>query len=328
MLDESPPYFIVKKNGEDKGKIYKYLRVGLFGQSGEPEYVWFTGSPLGGQILINMDQLKRGEGDYEVYEPKIGDNILPIGDPDILPFEDFEKGFIINSIRKEGGQGDIYFILRDKKTGNQIEKRFDKREGASRLAKIWCAEGEAKLRLALAKCINSTLLKELPIDLIQKIAENIKIIEEFTPRDLTIEMDLEPEAQHRAAEAQRSAAEAQRSAAEEEAEDAEMAALLEEMNSTQFSDMISTTRSAERREEAVERKNALHTKYMESKIDGPRLSEEEIIELATLDFQLGDPNHKWGGGGKKRKTRKRKSKKRKSKKRKRSSRKSKTKRRR
>jgi hypothetical protein len=88
-----------------------------------------------------------------------------------------------------------------------------------------------------------------------------------------------------------------------------------------------TTRSAERREEAVERKDALHTKYMESRGE-PQITEGEMIELAMLKSQLEDTNHKWGGGGKKRKTRKRKSKRRKSKKSKRRSRKSKTKRRR
>lgn len=138
------------------------------------------------------------------------------------------------------------------------------------------------------------------------------------------------EAQRRAAEvaeAQRRAAEAAEAAeAQRRVEDAEMVALLEEMNTPT---QLTRTRiaSAEKREEAVERKNALHTKHMESKSGGPLLSDSEMLEFTKLDSYLGDPNHKWGGG-KKRKTRKRKSKKRKSKKRKRSSRKSKTKRRR
>ena len=118
------------------------------------------------------------------------------------------------------------------------------------------------------------------------------------------------------------------------AENAEMAALEEQMNSTPFSEIVSNQRSAGRKEEAVERMKALRTKHIESKRDGPQLSEEEKIELTILDDYLGDPNHKWGGAGKKRKNRKKrkskksKSKKKRSKKRKRSSRKSKTKRRR
>ena len=139
MLDELTSAFIVKKNGEDKGKIYRYLGDGLFRKSGGLNRAYYTRSPED-KILIDMDQLKRGEGDYEVYEPKIGDNILPFKETDYesprgaselrdnpMRLYRNEKGFIINSIVEVRNR--VYFILRDKETGNQIEQRFDAKEG-------------------------------------------------------------------------------------------------------------------------------------------------------------------------------------------------------
>lgn len=172
------PNFIVRENGKDKGKIYKFYKYSMSRGFAEFE--------RGGRerITLNIDELNNGtERDYKVYEPKIGDNILPFKGGDdktlIREFEDVKKGFIINSI-KEDLIG-IGFILSDKGSGRQIEARgsYDRRN-----------LDEADKKLALAKCIDSELLKELPNDLIQKIAENIKIPEVFDPMSLTVKMDL------------------------------------------------------------------------------------------------------------------------------------------
>lgn len=177
-MPNKPPNFIVRKNGIDKGKIYKFYKYSM-----SRGFALFERG-VRERITLNIDELNNvTEGDYEVYEPKIGDNILPFKEGDdkrlIREFGDVKKGFIINSIVNDiiG----IGFILSDKGSGRQIEARgsYDRRN-----------LDEAYKKLALAKCINSELLKELPNDLIHKIAENIKIPEEFDPMSLTVKMDL------------------------------------------------------------------------------------------------------------------------------------------
>ena len=174
-MSNKAPNFIVRKNGIDKGKIYKFYSM----SRGVAEFE----RRVRERITLNINELNNGaEENYKVYEPKIGDNILPFKEGDdktlIRQYGDVKKGFIINSI-KEDLIG-IGFILSDKGSGHQIEARgsYDRRN-----------LDEADKKLALAKCIDSELLKELPNDLIQKIAENIKIPELFDPISLTVKMD-------------------------------------------------------------------------------------------------------------------------------------------
>lgn len=180
MSDEHPPELIVKIKGENMGRIYEYV---IHSRS-KPGSAWFEHrSPLEEKCL-NIDELKSGEGDYKVYEPKIGDNISPFNTKSLIKLYGNENvdGFVINSIDNttlDDGRKVVSFILRDKITGNLIERRI------GRLAKK-----NAEIRLALAKCMDSELLKELPIDLIKEIAKNI-LPEDFSPGDLTIKMDLD-----------------------------------------------------------------------------------------------------------------------------------------
>ena len=176
-MSNKAPNFIVRKNGENKGKIYKFYKYSMSRGFAEFE------RRVRERITLNINELNNGtEEDYKVYEPKIGDNILPFKEGDdktlIRQYGDVKKGFIINSIEED--LIGIGFILSDKESGHQIEARgsYDRRN-----------LDEADKKLALAKCIYSKLLKELSIDLIQKIAENIKIPELFDPISLTVKMD-------------------------------------------------------------------------------------------------------------------------------------------
>lgn len=183
----STPEFVVKKNGENEGKIYKFLEYSHTFWGTTTSYAYYRGTP-GRDIMLNMDNFRAGISDYEVYEPKIGDNILPLEPAQPFSGESLDrlrlvsshgdvKGFIIDSIinSTSNGKKKVLFILRDKETGNRVER------GMAQLDK-------SKLRLALAKCIDTTLLENVPIELIQKIAVNIKIPELFEPSYLKIDL--------------------------------------------------------------------------------------------------------------------------------------------
>jgi hypothetical protein len=168
MVDTAPQY-IVKINGDDRGKIYEYRRDHYH----RPSALWQRRGDSGATKVIELEHGDHGDhSDYKVYEPKVGDNISSEGD---LPRKLRKRGsigFIIDSIQSDMDT----VILRDKTSGFLIENRS--RRSAGR---------EARKRLVFARCINSKLFNNVPIDLIENIGENIKILDEFSPAELTLD---------------------------------------------------------------------------------------------------------------------------------------------
>jgi len=173
-MGDTAPQYIVKINGDDRGKIYEYRRDHYH----RPSALWQRRGDIWATKVIELEHGDHGDhSDYKVYEPKVGDHISSEGD---LPGRLKKRGsigFIIDSI-----QSDVdTVILRDKKSGLLIELRE-----LGPYADVFL-QMVAEKKLVFARCINSKLFNNVPIDLIENIGENIKILDEFLPAELTLD---------------------------------------------------------------------------------------------------------------------------------------------